>query len=81
MVNTLRQDKTLWLLVGIVIIASLFRLYHITSTPPGLYRDEAADGNNALENIHTGTMKVFYPEDHGRHHCALLLCLGALFSS
>ncbi len=58
--------KKYLLLVGILIIASFLRLYHITTTPPGLYQDEAMDGNNALENIHTGTMKVFYPEDNGR---------------
>src|SRR5258708_3494456 len=54
------------LLVGIIIIATFLRLYQLQTTPPGLYQDEAIDGNNALENIHTGTTKVFYPEDNGR---------------
>jgi 4-amino-4-deoxy-L-arabinose transferase-like glycosyltransferase len=41
-------------------------LYHITTTPPGLYPDEAMDGNNALEVIQTGHFQTFYIEDNGR---------------
>ncbi len=59
----------LWLFI-ILIIASFLRLYHFTATPPGLYPDEAADGNNALEVTHTtpfwSGLKAFYPEDNGR---------------
>lgn len=57
---------TICILVGILLLASFFRLFCITSTPPGLYIDEAMDGNNALQVIETGHMKVFYPEDNGR---------------
>ncbi|MEK7635792.1 MAG: glycosyltransferase family 39 protein [Patescibacteria group bacterium] len=55
-----------WLLVIIIIIASFLRLYNITQLPPGLYPDEAMNGNNALEAISTGNFKVFYPENNGR---------------
>ena len=41
--------KTFWLLLVIIIIASFLRLYHLESLPPGLYPDEAMNGNNALE--------------------------------
>ena len=54
------------LLFGIIIIASFMRLYNIAQTPPGLYPDEAMNGNNALEALSTGQFKVFYPENNGR---------------
>jgi len=54
------------LLVGILIIAIFLRFYHFTATPPGLYPDEAIDGNNAAEVAATGHYQVFYTEDNGR---------------
>jgi 4-amino-4-deoxy-L-arabinose transferase-like glycosyltransferase len=56
----------MWLLTGILIIAIFLRFYHLTTTPPGLYPDEAMDGNNASEVATTGHYQVFYPEDNGR---------------
>jgi 4-amino-4-deoxy-L-arabinose transferase-like glycosyltransferase len=53
-------------LVGILIIAIFLRFYHFTTTPPGLYPDEAMDGNNAAEVAETGHPQVFYVEDNGR---------------
>jgi 4-amino-4-deoxy-L-arabinose transferase-like glycosyltransferase len=50
----------------IIAIASFFRLYSLKTVPPGLYPDEAMNGNNALEAIRTGNFKVFYPENNGR---------------
>lgn len=55
-----------YLLILIVIIAAFLRLYNITDLPPGLYPDEAMNGNNTLEAISTGEWKVFYPENNGR---------------
>ncbi|MBI5401508.1 glycosyltransferase family 39 protein [Candidatus Wolfebacteria bacterium] len=59
-----------YLLLVIFIIAAFFRLYNITQIPPGLYPDEAMNGNNALEAIATdpptGGWKIFYPENNGR---------------
>ena len=54
------------LLTGILIIAIFLRFYHFTTTPPGLYPDEAMDGNNAAEVAETSHFQVFYPEDNGR---------------
>jgi 4-amino-4-deoxy-L-arabinose transferase-like glycosyltransferase len=56
----------LFLLVGILIISIFLRFYHFTTTPPGLYPDEAIDGNNAAEVAQTGHFQVFYTEDNGR---------------
>ena len=53
-------------LLLILIIAAFFRFFLITEIPPGLYPDEAMNGNNALEAIKTGEYKIFYPENNGR---------------
>lgn len=53
-------------LAVILIITAIFRFYKITEMPPGLYPDEAMNGNNALEAITTGQYKIFYPENNGR---------------
>ena len=50
----------------IFIIAIFFRFWNITNTPPGLYPDEAMNGNNALEANATSEYKIFYPENNGR---------------
>ena len=60
-----------WLIVLlIIVIAVVFRFHHIMSTPPGLYPDEAMNGNNALYALDTappaGGFKVFYPDNNGR---------------
>src|SRR3989344_9223913 len=66
MIKFFLKNKTLLLVVLILIIATFLRLYHITETPPGLYPDEAMNGSNAQEAIATGNFKVFYPENNGR---------------
>ena len=63
----MNRTAKIWLtFAGIIVFASFLRLYHITTTPTGLYPDEAMDGNNALEVIQTNHFKVFYVEDNGR---------------
>ncbi len=54
------------LLLLIIGIAAFLRLWGLPSVPPGLYPDEAMNGNNALEALATGDSKVFYPENNGR---------------
>ncbi len=54
------------LLLSILIIASFFRLYNLEALPPGLYPDEAMNGNNAIEALDHNDWKVFYPENNGR---------------
>lgn len=57
-------------LVTIVFIALFFRLFDLKNTPPGLYPDEAMNGNNAVEALDktppAGGFKAFYPENNGR---------------
>ena len=56
-----------WILILlIVVVAVFFRFYKIDSVPPGLYPDEAINGNQAIETLETGDFKVFYPENNGR---------------
>src|SRR4029077_5090459 len=62
----MKTTRTFWLLLGILIIATFLRFYHFTTTPPGLYPDEAMDGNNAAEVAATGQYHRFYPEDNRR---------------
>ena len=54
------------MLIGILIIATFLRFYHLTTIPAGLYPDEAMNGNNATEVAETGHFQPFYPEDNGR---------------
>lgn len=54
------------LLTLILLSAGFFRFWRIAEMPPGLYPDEAMNGNNALEALHNHDFKVFYPENNGR---------------
>lgn len=53
-------------LIFIVALAAFFRLHGLKSIPAGLYVDEAINGNNALEALKNGGLRVFYPENNGR---------------
>jgi len=64
-----RERFHITLVVGIVLVALFFRvwqLWGIDSRPPGLFSDEAMNGNNVFEAINTGNFKIFYPENNGR---------------
>ena len=61
----------------ILIIASFLRFYNFKNIPPGLYPDEAMNGNNALEALSTHHFKVFYPENNGRE--GLFINIQAIF--
>ena len=54
--------KELLILGFILILACFFRLWHLDSIPPGLYPDEAINGNEAISS----PGKVFYRENNGR---------------
>lgn len=58
--------KELSILLCVLALGAFLRFYHITTIPPGLYPDEAMNGNNALEALHTGNFKTFYPDNNGR---------------
>ncbi|MEW5907697.1 MAG: glycosyltransferase family 39 protein [Patescibacteria group bacterium] len=60
------QKRVFFFLILIIATAAFFRWWHFSTIPPGLYPDEAMNGNNALEAIKTGNYKVFYPENNGR---------------
>ncbi len=53
-------------LIFILLLGGFFRFYLLQEIPPGLYPDEAMNGNNALEALTTGSFKIFYPENNGR---------------
>jgi 4-amino-4-deoxy-L-arabinose transferase-like glycosyltransferase len=63
LVNAYWRRAALVLILG---YAAFLRLHALTTTPPGLYRDEAMNGNNALETLETHSFAVFYPENNGR---------------
>ncbi|MBI2037084.1 MAG: glycosyltransferase family 39 protein [Candidatus Liptonbacteria bacterium] len=71
------SKKEIAAILFLLIIAAFLRLHNLETTPPGLYPDEAMNGNNALEAIRTGAFKVFYPENNGRE--GLFINIQALF--
>lgn len=60
------NKKKIIIIFTILALAAFFRFNRITDVPPGLYPDEAMNGNNALEALATGDFKIFYPENNGR---------------
>ncbi len=62
----MQKSNVLWGLFLVLIIATFLRTYQLDKFPPGLYPDEAMNGNNALEAIKTGDYRVYYPENNGR---------------
>ena len=69
--------KRLVVLIAIIFTAFFLRTYQLKQFPPGLYPDEAMNGNNALETLATGNWKAFYPENNGRE--GLFINIQALF--
>ncbi len=64
------QRYGVFILITILALGAFFRFFRIADAPPGLYPDEAMNGNNALEALATGPpaggFKTFYPENNGR---------------
>lgn len=60
------MTNTRILFVLILLIAILFRFWHITNTPPGLYPDEAMNGTNALQALESGNFRSYYIDNNGR---------------
>lgn len=69
-------------LIGIIVLAAALRLWHIGSLPPGLYPDEATNGNDAVA-ASQGGWDWFYPHNNGREglfinlQALVLLLVGA----
>src|SRR3989344_9557589 len=56
-----------WIIILlIIVVAAVFRLSGLSSIPPGLYPDEAMNGNNAIRALEFNDYKVFYLENNGR---------------
>lgn len=53
-------------LLLILALAAFLRFFELTTIPPPLYFDEAMNGNDALQDLETGRMDVFYPQNGGR---------------
>jgi 4-amino-4-deoxy-L-arabinose transferase-like glycosyltransferase len=64
--SNVRKTGGAWFVVAILALAAFLRLFQLASAPPGLYHDEAMNGNNCLENLETGHWSLFYPENGGR---------------
>src|SRR5438270_13105476 len=62
-------------LAVILALAAFLRLYQLGAVPRGLYRDEAMNGNNALQVLETGHFQVFYPENNGREGLFINVCV------
>lgn len=52
-------------MLTVVVIAALFRFWQLGRWPPGLYRDEAYNGLDAL-NVLDGRLALFFPANNGR---------------
>ena len=56
------KRNVILILIGVLALGAFFRFYQITEIPPGLYPDEAMNGNNALGPLIT---PIFPPKaDH-----------------
>ena len=58
--------RSQYALALILALAAFLRFFELTTIPPPLHFDEAMNGNDALENLETGHMDVFYPQNGGR---------------
>jgi len=62
----LKKYQSVLFLLIILGLACFFRLWQLDSIPPGLYPDEAINGNDAWQSLQRGHFEVFYPENNGR---------------
>lgn len=50
----------------IIALGFFLRFYNIENTPPGVYPDEAVNGEDAWRAVETGNYQWFYPANQGR---------------
>jgi 4-amino-4-deoxy-L-arabinose transferase-like glycosyltransferase len=60
------MHRRLFFFCGVLLLAILFRFVSLGSLPPGLFLDEAVEGNQALNINSLWDLKLFYSEDNGR---------------
>ena len=70
------RTREKYILFLILVVSIFFRLWQLNSTPPGLYSDEAINGNDALKTLENKDFKLFYPENTGRE--ALFIWLASI---
>ncbi len=54
------------LLFAIIALGLFLRTWRINEAPPGIYPDEAVNGEDALRALETGHFQWFYPANQGR---------------
>lgn len=54
------------ILILVVAIAVFFRFAWLSNIPPGLFFDEAVNGNDALKALESSHFRIFYPDNNGR---------------
>ena len=67
--NLGRKNKKIltYILLALIVALGLFlRAYHIDTAPPGIYPDEAVNGQDAIRALETGEFQWFYPANQGR---------------
>lgn len=67
-----------WCLFLLIVgIAAFFRFYRLGDLPPGLYRDEAYNGLDALHLL-KGNHALYFPANNGREPIYIYLVAGAI---
>ncbi len=61
-----KKTKIYILLALIIALGFFLRIYNINNAPPGVYPDEAVNGQDALKANDTGQYQWFYPDNNGR---------------
>jgi len=64
-----QKRKQFWsyaLLFLITALGLFLRTYHIETAPPGIYPDEAVNGQDAIRALETGSFQWFYTANQGR---------------
>jgi len=62
----MKKIKIYTLLAIIISFGFFLRIYNIENAPPGVYPDEAVNGEDALRANATGNYQWFYPANQGR---------------
>lgn len=66
------RSQTGWVLLGIVLLAGVLRFWALGDVPPGLYRDEAFNGLDAL-GVFDGDHALFFEANNGREPAYIYL--------
>lgn len=54
------EDRHVWIFAAIIVIAIFFRFWRLSSVPPGVHPDEAANGLDIIRMIEQGDFRVLY---------------------